>query len=482
MTVMSNAVIVAVDHPIRVALNAVDEALDTVREAEIWALSDDELEQAIQVSERLAARQAELGLRLLREADDRDLGRRMGGASTAGWLRHRFRMRPGTAKSRIDLAHRLPVDDATVDWSANVGSSSDKGAMPATGAALAAGEVTADHAQVIAKIMSRLPSHVDPEEAGKAEADLAKWAKTFDPGILARLGEHLLHVLDADGLADDEDEKVSKRELRINEHTGRGSFRLDKEGLALLRSALDPLAAPRPADDGTPDPRNSARRLADALVELARRACDAGDILPTSRGARPHLTLIAGLETLLAAAQSPGGDENAKHEGDMHDTTSSVPNAAPGADGVAPGELAWGGPISAAAVRRIACDAGVTRVVLDPEGVPLDVGREFRTVTPGQFTALVARDGGCAFPGCTRPAAWCEAHHIRHWADGGATSLDNLVLLCGHHHRTVHHRGWEVRLDPRRLPEFVPPPWVDPAQNVQRNTRPRYYDGGLRSP
>ncbi|WP_283247965.1 HNH endonuclease signature motif containing protein [Nocardioides coralli] len=72
---------------------------------------------------------------------------------------------------------------------------------------------------------------------------------------------------------------------------------------------------------------------------------------------------------------------------------------------------------------------------------------------------MVARDHHCAFPGCTRPPVMGHAHHIRHWADGGTTSLENLVLLCGHHHRTVHHTPWQVRLSPDdRQPEFLPPP------------------------
>jgi hypothetical protein len=145
-----------------------------------------------------------------------------------------------------------------------------------------------------------------------------------------------------------------------------------------------------------------------------------------------------------------------------------------GRSSTAPGELGWGGPISAEAVRRVGCDAGVTRVITDAASVPLDVGRESRTVTAGQWAALVARDRGCAFPGCTRPAEWCIAHHITHWADGGRTDLDNLALLCGYHHRVVHHGGWQVIMAADRHPEFIAPPWIDPDQTPRRNTRPRY--------
>lgn len=92
------------------------------------------------------------------------------------------------------------------------------------------------------------------------------------------------------------------------------------------------------------------------------------------------------------------------------------------------------------------------------------MGRATYLVTGGLRRALTARDHGCAFPGCGRPPAWCHAHHIRHWTDGGPTALTNLVLLCGYHHRAVHHHGWHVHLGDDGHPWFTPPPWTDPTQ------------------
>jgi hypothetical protein len=79
---------------------------------------------------------------------------------------------------------------------------------------------------------------------------------------------------------------------------------------------------------------------------------------------------------------------------------------------------------------------------------PLDVGRTSRVVTPAQRSALAVRDGGCVFPDCQRPLSWCDAHHLWHWLDGGPTDLDNLVLLCRAHHRTVHEGGWRLARQP----------------------------------
>ena len=115
--------------------------------------------------------------------------------------------------------------------------------------------------------------------------------------------------------------------------------------------------------------------------------------------------------------------------------------------------------LSPATIRRLACDADIIPVVLGTRSEVLDVGRAHRLVTPALWRALVCRDRHCAFPGCTRPPVMGHAHHIRHWADGGPTALDNLVLLCGHHHRTIHHTPWQVRLNPDDgRPEFLPPP------------------------
>jgi HNH endonuclease len=79
---------------------------------------------------------------------------------------------------------------------------------------------------------------------------------------------------------------------------------------------------------------------------------------------------------------------------------------------------------------------------------PLDVGRATRVIQPAQRTALAVRDGGCVFPGCDRPLAWCEAHHLRHWLHGGPTDLANLALLCRAHHRAVHEGGWRLGRGP----------------------------------
>lgn len=135
-------------------------------------------------------------------------------------------------------------------------------------------------------------------------------------------------------------------------------------------------------------------------------------------------------------------------------------------------------------VRRMACDAEVIPVVLNTEGVPLDVGRAHRLVTPTLRAALTVRDKGCAFPGCDRLPRECEAHHIMPWLINGPTALANLVLLCPSHHArcepaTNPHTGqvienphrWEVRLNPHGLPEFLPPRTHDSTRTPRIHAR-----------
>jgi hypothetical protein len=192
-----------------------------------------------------------------------------------------------------------------------------------------------------------------------------------------------------------------------------------------------------------------------------------------------------------------------------------------GHPGAVAGDTGGAGLLDPEGCRRLACDSAVTRVLVTrqpgdhhhldsgPGGVadplaegpnalaswlqtamtklppslggapsqPLEVGRASRVVTPAQRTALVVRDGGCVFPDCERPPAWCEGHHLVHWLDGGPIDLDNLALLCRAHHRAVHEGGWQLHRDPDgRLtatpPHRRPAPPPEPAGGHRTRTAP----------
>jgi len=199
--------------------------------------------------------------------------------------------------------------------------------------------------------------------------------------------------------------------------------RLGPEGGARLAAALAAIAGP----PGREDKRSAAQRRADALVDLVSERLDSGS-LPRTGGQRPHLMLIADLVTLQ---RQPGS------------------RAA---------ELDWGQTICGESARRLACDAALTAILVDEQGEPLSVGRTTRVVPAGMRRALVLRDRSCRWPGCGRPATWCDAHHLEPWLDGGATKLSNIALLCRAHHGLVHEGGWRLVRTPGGELEAVPPP------------------------
>jgi hypothetical protein len=119
-------------------------------------------------------------------------------------------------------------------------------------------------------------------------------------------------------------------------------------------------------------------------------------------------------------------------------------------------ELAEGPGLAAATVRRLCCDGGLVTHLTDAAGAKVDVGRKTRAIPPATRRALRHRDRCCRFPGCTR-SRWLDGHHLVHWADGGETSLDNLVLLCRHHHRLLHEGGFGAYIDADGQIRFTTP-------------------------
>ena len=118
--------------------------------------------------------------------------------------------------------------------------------------------------------------------------------------------------------------------------------------------------------------------------------------------------------------------------------------------------LDWGYRVSGELARRLTCDAIVTPIVVGPNGDPLHVGRARRTFPTRLRRAVAYRDRGCAARGCDRRPEWCQGHHVRHWADGGPTALENAQLLCSYHHVLAHEGQWR--------PERARSPSERPAQ------------------
>ena len=320
---------------------------------------------------------------------------------TAAFLRSACRMSPAAARTRVVLSRRLATRPAVADT-------------------LSAGAISIDHARLVTTALSELAA-VDAQIAAAAEAPLVDSARGVDPARLRRESAPARYALIPDAAVSADELAHQRRRIDVAttfEGTVAVSGVLDAEGGETLQTALAALSA----RTGPDDERTPGQRRADALVELCRRQLDRAE-LPSLGGDRPHLTVLVPFSTLT-------------HPGPP---TSTRPAATGGVAGsMVGGETAWGTVLGPEAMRRLACDAAVSRVVTDPDSQPLAVGRRTRVIPPAIRTALVVRDRGCVWPGCDRPPQWTDAHHVRHWADGGPTSLDNLVLLCRRHHRAVH--------------------------------------------
>lgn len=425
---MSTAPVLELLHPVQRSGAAVEAVLDGVAVTGLAALSGRELDRAIVLWERVESRARAVKLALVAEGSTvRDRARASGAPSSTAWLSRLTRTDPGAARRTVAEAETLSAA-ASDPVTAGLASDAVNGALPVAQAVRGA-EAVAD-----------LPPDLDAACRLRAAELVRRYAGELSPAGVRTYGEQV--VRDADpaegarrlaGRREDELRRArQRRSLRIGEPVAGqvyGSFVLPTADASVVRTALRALAAPSAATVDAAgstrvDDRTAEQRMADALVELARHDLSRG--LPDSGGERPQVIVTMTWEGLR---QQTGQARTAD-----------------------------GGAISPSEARRIACDAGVVPTVLGAAGEPLDVGRATRTVSPAVRRALVLRDGGCAFPGCSRPPSWCHAHHVRHWADGGPTAVGNLVLLCGFHHRTLHADGWQVTVSRDGHHRWQPPP------------------------
>jgi hypothetical protein len=293
--------------------------------------------------------------------------------------------------------------------------------------ALASGVITAPKVDVLAAAArNRVPLFVRDENV------LVNAAPTLSTDDFTTLTKRWRSYADDEMANVDARHVFDTRELRLTDTLcGRVvvSGSLDPEAAAIVRAAIDAYDRPDP-EDGVEAPRTLAQRHADTLVQICSEAVGR---LQAERG----LHHVPGVE--LVWDQSPRSLES-------DDSARSTPPSV--ADLLPTREITGARPVSGEAARRIACDASVRRVVMDGPSEVLDLGRSSRLVSRAQRRALEHRDRGCAFPGCDAPVNWCDAHHVIHWEDGGATTLANLVLLCRRHHVACHEGGWQIERDP----------------------------------
>jgi hypothetical protein len=301
--------------------------------------------------------------------------------------------------------------------------------LPTVRTALHDGLIDGEHIDIITTTLKRLPDTVEPGVRELVETTLGETARSENPNTVLEHGVQFLRHLDPDGTQPKDAVEPSNTFVFTRILNGSMRFRgqLEPATAELLQQLLDKDATPTKLDDRSPD-----ERYGDALAELVHRAAD------PQGGAKTRIHVLMDQDWLL--------------------------------QGIGMAELESGCPLAPQKLRELACDADFIPMVLKGQSVPLDVGRSRRLVKESQRAALVARDRGCAYPGCCNPARWADAHHVKHWLDGGETNIDNLVLLCRKHHRVLHASAWQVRIAQDRLPEFIPPKWIDPQQLPRRNT------------
>ena len=329
---------------------------------------------------------AEIQRRLLRL--DKSEGYAADGSLTAkAWLRWNCNLTHGQASDRVEVARQMQ-------------------ALPVTAQALAEGDISYQHAALIARTKQRL-GELWP--AGVEEI-LVTAAKEVDPVRLRCATMQLRHCLEPDGVLDDANAADGRRFLHLNQTFGgifvlNGQFGAD-DG-ATLKAALMSVLRP-PAED---DNRSPGQRRADALIDLVKNGSPKSQVMVT-----------VDMATLQKQPGSPAAELNWSQQ-----------------------------PIPAETARRIACDCAITPIVGG------ELQSMARTVPARMRKALDARDHHCRFPGCDTPAIWADAHHIEHWADGGPTKLFNLILLCRRHHRFLHEGRWHLVQAGEGLLQAVPP-------------------------
>ena len=425
------------------------------------AAADAELDVLLELGDEIATLAAHLHaatyrlLTLIAEFD-RLRGWEPGGhRSCAHWLAYRTGIDLGAAREKVRAARALSE-------------------LPQISASMARGELSFAKVRALTRVAK-------PE----SEGDLLELARSSTAAQLERTVRAWRRL-----------NRWDEQELeRMRHHSRCFSVFPDEDGMYVVRGRLDPEvgAMLRRAVDAASDALFRAstseeiepkQRRADAVGLMAERALAVGfgGEVDGSAGAADGCegtgaggegTFVDGEGTAdrkAGAAIAPiSGTRAERYQVVLHVEAATLESESePGRS-----ELEDGTRLSAETSRRLSCDASVVRLGEGPDGSVLDVGRKTRTIPPALRRALESRDRGCRFPGCG--LRFTDAHHVRYWADGGATKLENLVLLCRFHHRLVHEEGYTVHaprsgrvnspdqrlyfLDPRmRLLSDQPPP------------------------
>jgi hypothetical protein len=410
-----------------------------------------ELKSAIQPYELWLA--GAIAKRSTREAGYAGLARRNGAATPAVFIQSL------TGSSMVEATKLANLGAMVAEESPD---GSGQPVSPVSTAA-ASGAITLDAAEAIRKGLGRPDAAVTAEQLQALSECLVADAPGVPVETLVRMARQARAELDAAAVERGEKERAAARYVRLYESDGMygGSWRLTAEDGGLeIHTALKLLVAnstdgPRfvatpptsqaagetPGPTPVPPPteeRTLDQILADGFTQIFLNGLHVDPTIIPGAGRAP-VRVIVEAKTLDAGTGV----------GLLEDNLS---------------------PVSFAKLEEYLCAGGTVEVVVGDSGDILNFGREQRLYTPKQRQALAVRDAGCRYPGCQKPASWCEAHHILQWKrDHGPTTLDNGILLCRYHHMLIHNNGWHIHqadgtywltkpksLDPDQVPIEMP--------------------------
>ena len=414
-------------------------------------------------------------------------------ANNAEYLRSRLRIGIVEARRRIRVGKAIAVP---VRLDGEVGAP----ALRSLAQAMAAGEVSGHAAALVTDSLARAARVADNETLEAMEASLVQQAAETDADTLGMVAKTWETAVDQDGAEPSEEElKARQGVFYRGRRRGLHQFVINTtdEQYEAMATAMNTATNPRIRPDaievapdggsesvGTGGVGGRIEAEADTLGRQTRadedaRWADQADaafvsdnpalapsVLAGLDGCTRAQKLLAGLVSTCKIALNTGRlPDSGGHRAQVVVTTGYEQLAGLLTGGA---NAVFNGPISATAARRMACDAEVIPVVLGSRGEVLDLGRSQRFFNRATRRALVARDKGCAFPGCTMPAFWTEAHHIVPWWAGGHTSVSNGVCLCILHHDVIEQGNWTIKVA-EGIPWFIPPAYIDPDRRPLRN-------------
>ena len=349
---------------------------------------------------------------LIREFDERAGWLKWGFKDALNWLKWRCDLSTNAARDKLRIGHALKE-------------------LPLLSEHFAAGKLSYTKVRALTRVATALN-----------EADLIDMAMRMSA---RHVEEHCKQRSNAAKASTTTALKaLQNRNFRIWHDQAQGtvhfSIELPAEEAELIEKAVDKAAVKISADTGSaasmPEESSSwAMQQADALVYMSRSFLDGVE----NQGFKYQGADVSE-NSRSSASSSNNAARSASSAADHYQVVVHVDEAALAGAETGSSQL----PIES--VRRLCCDGSIVPMVENDQGEPLNVRRKVRTITTAIRRALWARDKGCGFPGCSH-TRFVDAHHIQHWAEGGETSVDNLVLLCSHHHKLVHEGGYSVQRD-----------------------------------